>query len=100
MKPSEIFNSLLETVSDITEINRDVIVSTDTKAETCQARNLFFLMCKRSGLRPVSIVRMCRENGWDSLVHSTVVKNISKAEKLEKDNKLFKRLVDVAEETF
>jgi hypothetical protein len=43
---------------------------------------------------------MCRDNGWDSLVHSTVVKNISRAEKLEKDNKLFKRLVDVAEETF
>ena len=99
MRPSEIFNSLLDTVSEITEIKREVIVSTDTKAETCQARNLFFLMCNRNGLRPVVILRMCRDYGWDSLVHSTVVKNISKAEKLEKGDKLFKSLVDVTEQT-
>tara|TARA_R100001443_G_C3357558_1_gene178301 strand:+ start:1877 stop:2179 length:303 start_codon:yes stop_codon:yes gene_type:complete len=98
MRPSEIFNSLLNSVSEITETSRDEIVSTDTRAEVCQARNLFFLMCKRSGLRPVAILRICKDNGWNSLVHSTVIKNISKAEKLEKDNKLFKRLVDVTEQ--
>ena len=99
MKPSGIFNLLLDAVSEVTEIKRDVIVSTDTKAETCQARNLFFLMCKRNGLRPVVILRICKDNGWESLVHSTVVKNISRAEKLEKKNKLFKRLIDVTEQT-
>ena len=99
MKPSEIFNSLLDIVSEITEIDKQIIVSTDTKAETCQARNLFFLMCNRNGLRPVVILRMCRDQGWNSLVHSTVVKNISKAEKLEKKNKLFKSIVDATEQT-
>ena len=99
MKPSEIFNLLLDAVSEVTEIKRDVIVSTDTKAETCQARNVFFLMGKRNGLRPVVILRICKDNGWESLVHSTVVKNISRAEKLEKKNKLFKRLIDVTEQT-
>ena len=86
--------SLLDKVSNVTEVSKEDILSTDTKAESCQARSLLFLMCKKKGIRPVTIMRMCHRRGWDSLVHSTVLKNISRGEDLSKCNKLFKELIN------
>ena len=78
-KRSEIWRDTINAVTDITEISQREIFSGSKKADISQARSLFFLVLNNSGFRPATILRMCKTNGWESIVHSTVLKNIQRA---------------------
>ena len=83
MRRSEKFKQLLDSVCEVTEIRKKEILSQSKLMDVCMARNLLFLLCHRGGLRPVTIRRLCQMEGWDSVGHSTVLKNNTRATKQE-----------------
>ena len=79
-KRSEIWKQVMYAVTNLTEITQSEIFSNSKKADVTQARGLFFITLSRKGLRPATIMRLCKSNGWQSIVHSTITKHIKRAE--------------------
>ena len=88
-KRSEIWKNTITVVMNLTEVTQQEIFSSSKKADVTQARGLFFLSVTNQGLRPATIMRLCQNNGWDSIVHSTITKHIQRAKKKAKNDKEF-----------
>tara|TARA_R110002124_G_scaffold286563_2_gene467848 strand:+ start:318 stop:623 length:306 start_codon:yes stop_codon:yes gene_type:complete len=90
LRKSEKFKRILSHVCDVTEVTKQDILSSSKLIDVCMARNLLFLSCNRMGMRPVTIKRLCQKEGWNTVVHSTVLKNITRATQLEEEDDEFK----------
>jgi chromosomal replication initiation ATPase DnaA len=93
LRKSEKFNRILSHVCDVTGETKQDILSSSKLIDVCMARNLLFLSCKRIGMRPITIQQLCKKQGWTSVGHSTVLKNITKAKDLEEKNEEFKSVL-------
>jgi len=94
MRKSEKFRRVLSSVCEVTEIKQKEILSKSRILDVCTARSLLFLLLHRTGMRPVTIKRLCQMEGWSSVVHSTVLKNIKRAEKMEEEDEEFQFFLD------
>jgi len=95
MKRSEKFIRLLHLVSDVTDVKKSEILSSARPLDVCIARGLFFMLCnEEGGMRPITIKRLCEDNGWSSISHSTVLQNITRAKKMSQSDDEFKTFLD------
>ena len=94
MRKSEKFRRVLTSVCEVTEVEKKEILSASRVIDVCTARSLLFLLLSRMGMRPVTIKRLCEMEGWSSLVHSTVLKNITRASKLEQEDEEFQSFLN------
>jgi len=95
-KRSEIWTNVMNAVTSLTEITQEEIFSGSKKADVTQARGLFFFTVSKHGLRPATILRLCQNNGWDSIVHSTITKHIKRANsKAVKDDEFIEFLQEI-----
>lgn len=94
MRKSEKFKRVLSSVSEVTEIKEKDILSNNKVMDVCTARRLLFLLLHKMGMRPVTIKRLCKQEGWVSVGHSTVLQNITRATKLEQENEEFQFFLD------
>ena len=93
-KRSERFRELLSSVCDLTETNKQDILSIRRTSEVCWARNLLILCLSKEGLKPVAIQNLLHRAGWHGVGHSTILKNIVRATKLEERDEEFKSFLD------
>jgi len=96
-KRSEIWKDVMEAVTSLTEVTQAEIFSPSKKADITQARGLLFWTLTKKGLRPATIMRLCKTNGWETIVHSTITKHIKRSTvKVKKDDefKLFLREIE------
>jgi len=99
LRKSEKFRRVLNSVCDITEFSKREILSQSKVVDVCMARNILFLLCHRDGLKPVTIKRLCQKEGWTSVGHSTILKNITRAKQQEEINEEFKRYLNEVEKS-
>ena len=88
-KRSEIWETTMKTVISLTEVTQSELFSNSKKADVTQARGLLFITLSNQGLRPATIMRLCKNNGWESIVHSTITKHIERAKKKIKEDDEF-----------
>ena len=100
LKRSEKFRQLLNSVCEITETNKQDILSIRKTSDVCWARNLLILCLKKEGFKPVTIQTLLHKAGWSGVGHSTVLKNIERASKLEQNNEEFKNFLDEIRSSF
>ena len=95
-KRSEIWKQVMDAVTNLTEITESEIFSNSKKADVTQARGLFFITLSNQGLRPATIMRLCKSNGWQSIVHSTITKHIKRAKvKLLEDDEFIEFIREI-----
>ncbi len=99
-KRSERFRELLSSVCEITETKKQDILSIRRTSEVCWARNLLILCLSKEGLKPVTIQNLLHKAGWQGVGHSTVLKNIVKATKLEQEDEEFQSFIDEIRSNF
>lgn len=62
---SEIFNKILQIVSEETEISSDFILSTNRTADILAARSIFVNQCTKAGLPVVAIIQFIGRKKWN-----------------------------------
>jgi hypothetical protein len=95
---SEIWMEVMEQVTTVTEITQNMIFSGSKKSDVSQARGLFFLTLTKQGLRPATIMRLCKSQGWESIVYSTITKHLKRANtKVLEDEEFIEFLSEIEE---
>ena len=95
-KRSEIWETTMKTVITLTEVTQSELFSNSKKADVTQARGLLFITLSNQGLRPATIMRLCQNNGWEPIVHSTITKHIERAKKkIKEDDEFIEFLKDI-----